>query len=244
MIFMAISALCMSACKTRGASVGVGQSDAKEELTGVFAGTLPCASCPGIQTKIELLPEGTYTMQTVYIDQTEGTFTHSGKFEWDASNRVITFDNELVAQCLLEGNTLSVLVDGKKHTGPIADHYVLTKVDTNLVEKYWKLTELNGNPVEAADSGRGEAHIIFRIEGNRFNGNAGCNRMMGSYQIREDGKISFSQAASTKMMCLNMDVEHQFLQVINTADGYAVQADTLTLTKENEPLARFVVVYL
>jgi len=237
---MVIFALCMNACKTRGTVANV----STVELTGIYSGTLPCADCPGIQTRIELQPEGIYTMQTMYIDRSEEVFTQSGKFEWDASKSIITFDNDFVRQCLLEDNTLFVLVDGEKHTGEIADSYILVKVDMALVEKYWKLVELYGNPVVANDSNRGEAHIIFKIEGNRFNGNAGCNRILGSYQIKEDGKIVFSQAIATRMMCLNMDIEDKFLQILDTADSYAIQDDTLVISKENDSLARFVVVYL
>jgi len=236
----AIFALCMNACKTRGTVAGVSTA----ELTGMYAGILPCADCPGIQTRIEFQPEGTYTMQTMYVDRSEEVFTRSGKFVWDASKSIVTFDNDFVRQCLLEDNTLFVLVDGEKHTGEIADSYILVMVDMALVEKYWKLVELYGNPVVANDSNRGEAHIIFRIERNQFNGNAGCNRILGSYQIKEDGKIAFSQAISTRMMCLNMDIEDKFLQVLNTVDSYTFENDALVFSKDGDSLARFVVVYL
>ena len=118
------------------------------------------------------------------------------------------------------------------------------KGDVALVEKYWKLIELNGNPLVVNDSNAKEAHIILKSEGNRFNGHAGCNRITGSYQTKKSGGITFSQTVATRMMCLNMDTETQFLKVLETADSYTVQKDTLVLSKGKAPLARFVVVYL
>ena len=115
---------------------------------------------------------------------------------------------------------------------------------SNLVEKHWRLIELFGNPVPANENSANEAHIIFHIEDNRFSGNAGCNRIAGTYELKGSDRITFSQAIATRMMCINgMETEDQFLQVINTADSYIVKNDTLTLNRARmAPLARFVAV--
>ena len=48
---------------------------------GVFTGTLPCASCPGIDTRLELQADGPYKLTEAYQDEagppvvTEGTWT-------------------------------------------------------------------------------------------------------------------------------------------------------------------------
>ena len=118
-------------------------------------------------------------------------------------------------------------------------------VDQNLVEKYWKLLELNGNPITPANNAK-EVHIIFHTEGNRFSGDAGCNRIMGSYQTKENNKLVLSPAATTMMMCINMEIENSFLKALEMVDSYSVQNDTLTLyqAETTTPLARFVAVYL
>ena len=46
------------------------------------------------------------------------------------------------------------------------------------------------------------------------------------------------------MMCLNMDIEDKFLQVLNTVDSYTFENDALVFSKDGDSLARFVVVYL
>ena len=117
-------------------------------------------------------------------------------------------------------------------------------VDLALVEKYWKLVELNGVSVADKNNPK-EPHIIFKIDDNRFNGNAGCNNIMGSYQIKQPGRISFSEVASTMMMCLNMETEELLKRSLNVADSYIVKNDSLTLNRARmAPLARFVAVYM
>lgn len=46
---------------------------------GVFAGVLPCADCPGIETEVTLNPDHTYTIRRVYLERADGkAFTESG----------------------------------------------------------------------------------------------------------------------------------------------------------------------
>jgi heat shock protein HslJ len=121
---------------------------------------------------------------------------------------------------------------------------VQVNIDQNLTEKYWKLIELYGSPITSASSAK-EAHIIFHTEGSRFSGNAGCNNFTGNYQTQDNARIVFSQTAVTNMMCLDMDTETKFMQVLETADSYSIRGDTMTLNRARmAPLARFVVVYL
>ena len=240
----AVIAVAMSSCSGRQRAKNSGGNTPVQELSGAYTGTLPCASCPGIETRVDLNSDLTYTIQTRYIGRSDEVSTQSGTFKWDSGNSTLTFDSQLLGQCLLEGNTLYVLVDGRKNTGQNAENYMLVKVDQDLVEKYWKLIELHGNPVTPANGSK-EAHITFHIDGNRFSGDAGCNRIMGSYQTRENYRIAFSQTAATQMMCIDMEIESNFLQVLETADSYLVQNDTLTLNRARmAPLARFIVVYL
>jgi heat shock protein HslJ len=114
--------------------------------------------------------------------------------------------------------------------------------DNALVEKYWNLLELNGTPVTG---GAKEAHIIFHAADSRFSGNAGCNTFSGSFTARDNARIELSQAVSTRMMCLDMQTETRFLEVLGRVDGYAVKGDTLTLSRARmAPLATFVAVNL
>ena len=111
--------------------------------------------------------------------------------------------------------------------------------DENLVEKYWKLTELFGEPVNTSEGGR-EAHIIFKKEDSSITGNSGCNTFNGSYTLKSGNRVSFSRTMSTMMMCANIDVETKMYQVLEMADNYTVNGDKLVLNKARmAPLARF-----
>ena len=232
-------ALCMSGCGAQKQTSGVVQSP-----SGVYTGTLPCADCPGIKTRVELNSDLTYKLQILYIDRSEEAIILSGTFLWNADSNAITFDNPLLGECLLEGDTLHKLVDGSKYSGQNAENYILTKTDTDLVDKYWKLLELYGNPISPADESR-EAHIIFHTDDNRFSGSTGCNRMMGSYRLEENSRIILSSVATSMMLCIDMETENTFKQALEAVENYSVRGDTLTLSHAGQAsLAKFVVVYL
>ena len=111
----------------------------------------------------------------------------------------------------------------------------------DLAEKKWMLVELNGvdlaekNPNLAAN-----AFIMFHIEENRVNGNSGCNNFSGAYQLGPDSGLHFSGVASTRMMCLDMDIEDQVNQLFQVVDSYSIQDGCLSLLQGKTPLARFV----
>ena len=234
--------LSINACRSKR-QIPANNTTTAQEISGIYTGTLSCADCPGIQTRVDINADLTYTLQIRYIDKSEEALTSSGKFEWNAGNKIVTFDNQLLGKCLFEGTTLHVLVDGKKYMGQNTENYMLTKSDQNLVEKYWKLIELYGNPITSANNSK-EAHVTFHIEGNRFSGDVGCNRVMGSYQTKEHNRIALSAVATTMMMCLDMENEIKFLQALEMVDNYSIQNDTLSLNRARmAPLARFVVVY-
>ena len=104
---------------------------------------------------------------------------------------------------------------------------------------HWKLIELNGTPVKP-DQSAVEPYIELDKYTHRFSGSTGCNRITGSYELNESGIIDFSKVAATKMMCLNMELENQFLTIFDWVEKYKIAGDTLTLTgAEDTPLARF-----
>jgi Heat shock protein len=115
-------------------------------------------------------------------------------------------------------------------------------IENPIAEKHWKLVELRGAPVENK-SGK-EAFIVFSAEDMRVHGNYGCNNFTGSYKLEEGNRISFSQMAGTMMMCMDMEVEQAFSEVLRMADNYYVDGNHLVLNRARmAPLARFVAVY-
>lgn len=113
-----------------------------------------------------------------------------------------------------------------------------------ILEKYWKLVEIYGKPVNSLDL-EGDAFMILKMTDNKVTGNSGCNSFFGTYELLEGNRITFSAIGSTRKACLNMNVEQQLFEVLEMADNYTVFDDTLSLNKARmAPLAVFEAVYM
>jgi heat shock protein HslJ len=128
-----------------------------------------------------------------------------------------------------------------KSSKPASD----TGSTATLTNTYWRLSEMNGEPVQPP-AGTREVHIILSLDDqeNRMKGFAGCNNIGGSF--KQDGqKITFS-AFSTKMMCEpnQMKVEDFLLKALTATDNYVIKGETLTLLEGDTVLATFQSVYL
>ncbi|MEJ1242382.1 META domain-containing protein [Chryseolinea sp. T2] len=114
-----------------------------------------------------------------------------------------------------------------------------------LTNTYWRLTEMNGEPIQTP-AGVREVHIILTHtdQEDRIKGFAGCNNLGGSFKL--DGqKITFS-AFSTKMMCPpeQMKVEDFLLNALTATDNFEIKGEKLTLLEGQTTVANFESVYL
>lgn len=140
----------------------------------------------------------------------------------------------LVVAALLSGCTAN------RKTG---ERQMVPDTETGITEKYWKLVTLTGKPVPV--TGNREAYIILKADGNRLKGHGGCNNLTGTYTIKSDNRIAFTQISSTEMACPATDTELGFIEALQHTDSYSRHGDTLILNKTGRPtLARLVVVYL
>lgn len=100
------------------------------DWAGRYIGTLPCASCPGIDTVLTLADNGTYTLEETYREQAEGKMAPvTGKFTWSADGSIITLDDAAdgAAYKVGEGQLSRLGEGGAEVTGAMARDYVLTK---------------------------------------------------------------------------------------------------------------------
>ena len=110
-----------------------------------------------------------------------------------------------------------------------------TAMSTELLETYWKVVEINGQPVTNPATNQKEAHIILKKEGNRLQGSGGCNNLMGSYELMEGNRIKFSGVA-----CPDMSIESALGKAIEMSDNYAINGKFLMLHKAKmAPLVKF-----
>lgn len=108
-------------------------------------------------------------------------------------------------------------------------------IDQALLDQEWVITELDGTAFDIEK----DVVLLFTEEG-RLAGNAGCNNIIGSYSVTEEGQISIGMVGTTMMMCDDaaMEVERDVVAFLPTVTGYAIDADNnLTLQGEDDRTA-------
>ncbi len=118
------------------------------------------------------------------------------------------------------------------------------KPDAGLTNTYWKLIELEGQPVLPGANQR-ELHMVLAAEGNKVSGFSGCNRFMGGYE-QSEGQLQFGLLASTMMACMEgMEQERLFLGALARAKRFNISGENLVMYSDEEQLVlRFESVYL
>ncbi|MEK7855345.1 MAG: META domain-containing protein, partial [Acidobacteriota bacterium] len=94
----------------------------------------------------------------------------------------------------------------------------------------WQLTYANGRQVTA-----GNAYIEIDRSGDRFTGSTGCNRMVGTVDMKGQ-RIDFGAIGTTKMMCkliAGSVSETAFLNALEKADRYAQNGNVLYVFDRN-----------
>ncbi len=110
---------------------------------------------------------------------------------------------------------------------------------TSLVGIYWKLIELNGKAITETNP-KLAGFILLKSDGTMA-ASAGCNSLMGKYELKNVLGISFDpNMASTLMACPDQKKEDNFKKMLASVDNYAIAGDTLSFSKAKmAPLARF-----
>ncbi|WP_226391126.1 copper resistance protein NlpE [Penaeicola halotolerans] len=108
------------------------------DWSGTYEGTLPCADCEGILTKLTLQQDGNYSLITEYLGKESGLLdTLNGTFTWDGN--VVKLEgisqNTISGRYKVEENRVRHLdMEGNVITGELADNYILKKVANNKIE--------------------------------------------------------------------------------------------------------------
>ncbi len=214
------------------------------DWNGTYQGTLPCADCDGIKTRLTLTSEGEFNRTRTYLGKEETGSTDSGTFEWNEAGSEITLrplEGDPQGYQVGENRLFFLDREGNRITGELADKYVLVKnrPDYQLENKKWILTELMGNEIEAGDDQPG-AFLYFDRETARVSGNNSCNAITGTYELLEGNRIAFGRVASTLMACPDMETADQFNEVLERTDNYTIADGILSLNKARmAPMARF-----
>lgn len=136
MIFAVAFALCACGGNTQKTStagdtqsqqaVDMHHAENSLDYVGTYTGTIPAADCPGIEIRLELLGNNTYTLGRTYLER-NGAFTERGTYSVNVN--LLTLDDEGVKSYYkIEENRLRMLdADKQEITGDLASHFVLRK---------------------------------------------------------------------------------------------------------------------
>jgi len=206
---------------------------------GMYNGILPCADCEGIRMTLAL-QDGRYKMARTYLGK-DGSSTHlEGDFTWSEDGSTITLlgEENAPAQYKVGENRLIQLdMEGNPITGSLADKYVLTKVNSPILDITWELSELDGKPVEV--EGIKPFNLLFDTAFGVAGGFAGCNGFSGEFQIKEQ-ELEIFGVFRTEMACepAVMKIESGYLKALEEVDNFVLEDDTLILKTGNTVLAK------
>lgn len=118
--------------KVKADAVKVDMHDAESSLDyqGTYTGVFPAADCPGIDMRLTLKKDGTYSLHMKYLDR-DSEFDEKGAFTVKENLLTLTPSEGGQPQYYkVEENRLRRLdADKQPVTGPLAENYVLKKTE-------------------------------------------------------------------------------------------------------------------
>lgn len=106
------------------------------------------------------------------------------------------------------------------------------------LEGEWNIIEIDGSSVVPADH-QPFPFVGFNTENKQFFGSSGCNRMTGVYTLgKKAGQLDLGRVAGTMMMCPDMKLEEQVLNMLGRVKRFEVRGDQIALLgKSSKPIA-------
>ena len=137
-----------------------------------------------------------------------------------------------------------LLLAGCAYDSPQTNGAAPTKSTAQLLNTYWKLTELDGQVITTPQNAR-EIHFVMESENPRVHGFSGCNSLMGGF-VLNGNELKFDQMGGTLMACAaDMDLEKRFLGMFGDVARWEIAGETLKLLNaDGKTLAVFESRYL
>ncbi len=98
---------------------------------GRYHGVLPCASCEGIETTLQLNADGSYQLTEIYQQRHPLTEEVSGRFTWRGEGQILQLDKAGSERLYQVGNgqIWALDMDGKQVEGELAANYILKRAN-------------------------------------------------------------------------------------------------------------------
>ena len=111
-------------------TVEVTDSCCVKRIVGVYKGTLPAASSPGIKTELTLNEDLTFVHFSEFLEEKDGKFTEKGTFKVADGVLTATADEGTITYFKVEEGQLRMLNQDKEEIiGEMAELYVLKKTE-------------------------------------------------------------------------------------------------------------------
>ncbi len=182
------------------------------DWAGAYEGVLPCADCPGIQTRLTLSRDESYELASLYLDREKTPRVVRGRFSWQPGGNAVTLDAQGGGRQFVVGEgRIALLEAGAAPAWPQAPQRVLKRVAAaaepsvrrTLESHRWTLTSATGaqgQRIDGLPAGAGRP-IVFNFAEGQLNIEGACNRTFGGYQIDADGRLKVGRMASTMIAC-------------------------------------------
>ena len=120
---------------------------------------------------------------------------------------------------------MAALCAGAAMTGCAGSKKAVESVNLN---GEWNIVEVEGKKLTAEEL----PFIGLETAEKRVYGNAGCNRIIGTYEADslKPGFIHFNQLGTTRMMCPDMETERVVTEALNKVAGYTGTEAGVALT--------------
>lgn len=222
-------------------------------LPATFVGILPCADCPGIRYQVNLFPDHTFVSRVTY-EERNLSLDHRGHWQLTSEGKILVLrwedqgqekfavrDVHTLRKLDVEGHEIESKLNYDVKRSPEfepIEPQSATTATPSLENTYWKLTSLGEVPVTAVS--QQEPLFILNSETHRVSGSGGCNRLTGSYALKDD-HLTFSQMVTTMMSCVEgMDTEKAFLKALTEAKTWKMAGEELELLNDaGKVMARF-----
>ena len=130
---------------------------------------------------------------------------------------------------LATGLVATFALSGCQTTKSDLSSSVTTANVAQLENRTWIATQIGNTPISTASTAHNIPSLQFDSATKRVSGADGCNRLMGSYEVKAD-KLNLSQMAGTRMACLdNAGLDASFNTALTQVTHYQVFNKTLKL---------------
>ena len=130
-ITVMVAAILLAAC-SKPAPAPEEEAPAEQVSTvgEIYTGVLPAADGPGIKTTVVLLPDGTFTWTSEYLEKADGVFEDKGTYTVENGVATLTIPQQEGYYLQLSPEQATLLDQDKRPiTGDLAEKYILKKAN-------------------------------------------------------------------------------------------------------------------